>query len=118
MIGDIHTDFTYGNRSQSCNYDPPREGLGRYGDYECDSSYPLVESSVIALKRIYEENNADFMVWMGCVLTRWVKLRSCGAPVARSMAHTTKFQDVCSFDIQLDLSVPLIWQLEHVGRNL
>ena len=65
MIGDVHLDLTYGNTSQSCNGDFPKDKLGTYGDYECDSPYKLMESSFIALNDLANQNNVDFIVWMG-----------------------------------------------------
>ena len=65
MIGDVHLDLTYRNTPQSCNDDIPNDELGAYGHYECDSPYKLVESSFLALNNVADQNNVDFIVWMG-----------------------------------------------------
>ena len=65
MFGDIHLDLTYRHTSESCNDNFPEDKLGPYGHYECDSPYKLVENAFSALNDVAEENDVDFIVWMG-----------------------------------------------------
>ena len=63
MIGDFHWDPDYFTSQASCNKEIPEKELGRFGHYECDPPYALVESAVKAMKEIDPE--PDFIVWDG-----------------------------------------------------
>ena len=65
-ITDLHYDPWYGTPQGgiSCNENVPQPG--KYGDYECDSPWQLVESSVVAMRNI-DSSNPAFILWSGLV---------------------------------------------------
>ncbi|KAK3868599.1 hypothetical protein Pcinc_026034 [Petrolisthes cinctipes] len=69
QITDIHWDHQYstdGDRAKMChkNYNPTiASHIGVYGDYLCDSPWPLVRSAIQAMVEI--KSNPDFVLWTG-----------------------------------------------------
>ena len=60
QLTDVHydanyTQHTYNKTEKLC--------VGEFGDYKCDSPWPLVESAISAMKDI--KSDADFILWTG-----------------------------------------------------
>lgn len=67
-ITDLHWDPTYDLTSESVcrsSGDLPTPHAGKFGDYNCDSPWDLISSSLHAMKNILPD--PDFIVWTGCV---------------------------------------------------
>lgn len=70
-ITDLHWDPSYGlgteNSASVCasSGDRPTPNAGKFGDYLCDSSWALINSSIHAMKDILSD--PDFIVWTGYV---------------------------------------------------
>ncbi|XP_056619222.1 acid sphingomyelinase-like phosphodiesterase 3b isoform X2 [Triplophysa dalaica] len=68
-ITDLHWDPSYGlgseNSASVCasSGDRPTPNAGKFGDYLCDSSWALINSSIHAMKDILSD--PDFIVWTG-----------------------------------------------------
>ena len=66
-VTDMHHDPSYsgqGQRAESCPLSLKDE-LGDWGNYLCDSPWPLINSSIHAMKALYR--NEDFIMWTGYV---------------------------------------------------
>ncbi|XP_054258449.1 acid sphingomyelinase-like phosphodiesterase 3b [Macrosteles quadrilineatus] len=69
-ITDIHLDTHYHSyKDNNCwRGGTSRLTLGKYGDYNCDSPWPLIESAVLAMKAKHGEN-IEFVLWTGDALS-------------------------------------------------
>lgn len=65
MITDLHYDFTYGLNSdaESCRHVIPFKQLGKYGDYDCDTPWIMLNETIYNMKKIAP--NVDFIIWTG-----------------------------------------------------
>ncbi|KAG8301555.1 Acid sphingomyelinase-like phosphodiesterase 3b [Homalodisca vitripennis] len=69
-ITDIHLDTHYhSHKENSCwRGGTSRLPLGKYGDYNCDSPWQLIESAAYAMKAKHGEN-IEFVLWTGDALS-------------------------------------------------
>ncbi len=64
ILNDLHYDPTYWTTQESCTGHPiPESELGRWGNYNCDSPWELIER---AIDGVYEKlQNPAFVAYLG-----------------------------------------------------
>ncbi|XP_064596451.1 acid sphingomyelinase-like phosphodiesterase 3b [Liolophura sinensis] len=62
-LTDLHLDYTYGGKAESCHNEVTPSQRGMFGSGLCDAPWALINSSVYAMKEIAPD--VDFIIWTG-----------------------------------------------------
>lgn len=65
IISDLHYDFTYGvqKEPESCRSVIPYTQLGKFGDYDCDTPWIMLNQTIYSMKQLAPD--VDFILWTG-----------------------------------------------------